>query len=298
MGAALAACAVLALAGCSAGSSDSSAGMAADQAAPAQAPLEQPGVAKEGQPGGQQQAGGTSARQERQLVRTAAVELRAVDVTGTLTRVRDLVTGQGGYSEREDATPERASVTLRVPGERLDGVLASLQELDDAEVVRREVRTEDVTEQVVDVEARLANQRASVARVRGLLDRAGTTSEITGIEAELTKRLSELESLERRYEALKGQVSLSTLTVTVGSRPAPPAAAEEDGDQGFLGALAGGWRALTTTVGWVLVVVGAVLPFAVVLGVPAAAYLWWSRRRRGEAVEAVEAVAPSPSAGA
>lgn len=286
VGLALAAFAVLALAGC--GSSNTSGG-AADAVAPA--PAQQPGeVGKGQQPGeadrSQQQA---SARQEQQLVRTASLELRAADVAGTVTRLKDLVAAEGGYSAQENATSGHASVTLRVPGDRLDGVLKSVGELADAEVVRREVRTEDVTEQVVDVEARLANQRASVDRVRALLDRASTTAEITEVEAELTQRLSELESLQRRYEKLKGQVAMSTLTVTVASRGEPAVVVEED--DGFLGAFADGWRALTTAVGWLLVVLGALLPFALVLGVPAAGFLWWRRRHRAVAADARPATA-------
>jgi len=272
--------ALILLTGCGAdGTSSGSADVAAP--APAQVPG---GAAENGEPGG---VPGGVAKEDRpaaeqtarQLVRSATVELVAADVGGTVTRLKDLVALRGGYSSQENATPVRASVTLRVPGEQLDGVLRSVGELDGAEVVRREVRTEDVTEQVVDVEARLANQRASVDRVRALLERASSTSEITDIEEELTGRLAELESLQRRHDTLKGQVAMATLTVTVGERPGEPAPPEPD-EEDFLGAFAGGWRALVDGVGLLLVVVGAVLPFALVLGLPgAAAYLWWRRRK-------------------
>ncbi|MDU0291417.1 DUF4349 domain-containing protein [Saccharothrix longispora] len=298
VGWALTALAALALAGCSAGggstSSADSAGVP-EQAAVApeggllngkagtrqgqsQQGQSEPGQSEPGKSQPDQPRQGQPAVDDRQLVRTAAVDLRAEDVEGALTRVKDVVLGAGGFTSQENAQLKRASVTLEVPGDQLDAVLGSITALDGVEVTRREVRTEDVTEQVVDIEARLANQRASVERVRALLDRASSTSEITGIEAELTKRQSELESLQRRYDALKGQVALSTLTVSITSRDAPVAAPE---DPGFLDALGGGWRALVTAVGWLLVVLGAALPFAVVLGVPAFGYLWWRRRRKG-----------------
>ncbi|WP_158846913.1 DUF4349 domain-containing protein [Saccharothrix deserti] len=280
--------AVLALAGCGANSGTSSG--AADMAAPA--PAEKPGVAKEKQEAaGEAQQAGTSAQQNRQLVRTATVELRAVDVTDVLSKVKGLVIEQGGYSAQENSQLRNATVTLLVPGDRLDAVLESIGGLEGVEVNRRELRTEDVTEQVVDIEVRIANQRASVERVRGLLERAATTSEITDIEAELTKRQSELESLQRRYETLKGQVAMSTLTVTI-SRQGTPPVVEEEND--FLDAFAGGWKALLEAFSWLMVVLGAVLPFAVVLGLPAFGYLWWRRRRRSEAAPAVApAVTPS-----
>ena len=287
VGLVLAAFAAVALAGCGA---ESSSGSSADQAAVAPAPA-QDNAQRGGTPPKQEAAGeaqqqaGTSAQQNRELIRTATVELRAPDADAVLTRVKDLVVAEGGFSSHERFQHDRASVTLRVPGDRLDPVLASIAGLDGVEVARRELQTEDVTEQVVDIEARLANQRASVERVRGLLERATTTSEITDIEAELTKRQSELESLQRRYEALKGKVAMATLTVVI-SATGEPVVVQEEND--FLAALAGGWNALVKALGWLLVLLGAVLPFAVVLGLPAFGYFWWRRRRR--------AAAPAPAA--
>ncbi|MFI9813094.1 DUF4349 domain-containing protein [Saccharothrix variisporea] len=283
IGFAIAALAVLALAGCSA-DSNSTGGEAADLAAPqpqqagltpAQGkPVEPPGKAVETPKAEQPPTAGA----DRMLVRTAAVELRTADVTTVLGQVKDVALDKGGYPAQENSTQTKGTVTLRVPGDRLDAVLKDLRALPDTEVARQELKSEDVTEQVVDVEARLANQRASVERVRGLLERAGSTSEITQIEAELTKRQSELESLQRRYDTLKSQVAMSTLTVTVTQKSSVPVARDEDPT--FLSALGGGWDALVGAVSWVLVVLGAVLPFAVVLGVPVVAYLVWRRNRR------------------
>ncbi|MEU4765009.1 DUF4349 domain-containing protein [Actinosynnema sp. NPDC023794] len=283
VGLVVAAFAVLALAGCAANGSGTS---SADQAAPAPAQENAQrggGTPKQESAGtGEAQQAGTSAQQNRQLVRTATVELRAPDSNAVLSEVKDLVIAAGGYSAQEKSQANRASVTLKVPGDRLDPVLESIAKLENVEVSRRELQTEDVTEQVVDIEARLANQRASVERVRGLLERATTTSEITDIEAELTKRQSELESLQRRYETVKGQVAMATLTVVI-SATGEPVVVRDEND--FLEAFAGGWKALVTAFGWLLVVLGGVLPFAVVLGVPAFGYLWWRRRRRVVPVE-------------
>ncbi|GAA1345603.1 DUF4349 domain-containing protein [Saccharothrix algeriensis] len=264
--------AVLALAGCSAGESNGG----APAVAPAPAERADGQAERRGQEGLPDQAAEPVA-QGRQLVRTAKVELRAADVAGVLARVKELAIAAGGFPAQENTTEDRGTVTLRVPGDRLDALLASLAGLPDVAVGRREVRTEDVTDQVVDVEARLANQRASVERVRGLLERAGSTSEITAIEAELTKRQSDLESLQRRHDALKGRIALSTLTVSVAAGSSAPAPPE---DEDFLTALAGGWDALVGAAAWLLVVIGAALPFAVVLGAPLLGYLLWRRRRR------------------
>ncbi|OKI39084.1 hypothetical protein A6A25_02565 [Saccharothrix sp. CB00851] len=285
MGLVVAAFAALALAGCGA---NNTSGSSADAPAVAPAPAQDNAQRGGGTPKQEQQSGtgeaqqaGTSAQQNRQLVRKATVELRAPDSDAVLSQVKDLVLAEGGYPAQERTQPNRASVTLMVPGDRLDRVMDSVSKLEGVEVGKRELQTEDVTEQIVDVEVRLANQRASVERVRGLLDRATTTAEITDIEAELTRRQSELESLQRRYETLKGQVALSTLTVVITATGEPVVVPEENE---FLEAFAGGWNALLKAFGWLLVVLGGVLPFAVVLGLPTFGYLWWRRRRKAVAV--------------
>jgi hypothetical protein len=225
---------------------------------------------------GEAKAGAESIAQNRQLVRTAQVDLRAEDVPAAFVTVKDLAQREGGYVGQESSGESGGSLTLRVPGDRLDAVLKGMGEIERTSVTRRDVRSEDVTEQVVDIEARLATQRASVDRVRALLERAASTSEITQIEGELTKRQTELESLQRRYDSLKGQVALSTVTVSIGRVSGAAPATEE---MGFLGALSSGWHAMLTALRVVVVVIGAVLPFALLLA-PVGAVFWLLRRRR------------------
>ncbi|MEV0676614.1 DUF4349 domain-containing protein [Actinosynnema sp. NPDC050436] len=282
--------ALMAVAGCSA--SQSSSGTAAAPAerldaspqvgGQTQAPEKQTEAAGKQVPGKQEKNGAAAepAAQNRQLVRTGSMELRAADVAGTLTRAKDAAIAEGGFTGAENLTDQRATATLRVPGDRLDAVMKAVGELPGVSVGERTVRTEDVTDQVVDVEARLANQRASVERVRGLLDRAASTSEITQIESELTKRQGELESLQRRYDSLRGQVAMSTLTLAVVRVSEAVQARDAVEDENFLTALGDGWGALTKAVSWLSIVIGSVLPFAVVLAVPLIAFVVWRRRRK------------------
>lgn len=256
------------LAGC--GAAETSSGTAQQAAAPAQ------GDRAEGNTGntGNSKNEAISVQADRQLIRTATVDIRVDDVDKAIAEVKGKAANAGGFSGQENATKTFANVTVKVPSKELDRILQELGSI--GEVTRREVRAEDVTEQVADVEGRLASQRASVDRVRGLLERASSTSEITQIESELNKRQQELESLQRRHDSLKGQVAMATLTVSVSQKSAP-VPVERDG---FVGALFVGWNALTTGLGWIVIVLGAVLPFAVVLGVPAFAVIWFARRRR------------------
>lgn len=214
-------------------------------------------------------------QQERQLVRTATVELRSDDVLKAIGQVKDRAQAVGGFAGEENSTKQSGTVTVRVPSAELDRVVRDLAGV--GEVTRSEVRSEDVTDQLVDIEARVATQRASVDRMRALFERAGSTSEVAQVEAELTKRQADLESMLRRSASLKGQVSMATLTVRVAT---VPIAAPEPEETGFLSALEGGWNAFTGTVNVILIGLGAMLPFLVALGVPAAAVIYVLRRRR------------------
>jgi hypothetical protein len=215
---------------------------------------------------------------DRSLVRTATIELAAAEVRETVDQARDIATTEGGYAGREQVREESATLTLHIPSDRFDQALGELSEL--GEVVSREQSAEDVTEQVVDLDSRVATQRASVTRVRALLARASTVDEIVRIEQEVTTREAELESLEQRRQALAGQVAMSTVTIEVSRTDAPPPAPPAEESGGFLAGLSDGWAAFVDAGAVTLRVVGAVLPFLLVFAIPAVLVLRWRRRRR------------------
>ena len=108
-----------------------------------------------------------------------------------------------------------------------------------------------------------------------------------------------LESLKGQQRSLDDLTALSTIAVTLlgkaAAKPAPPQAAQG----GFLAGLKSGWKAFTASIKVILTVLGALLPFAVVLGVPVWLVLWWLRRRRtttGGAAQ-LSSVTATPKAG-
>ena len=212
--------------------------------------------------------------QGRSVVRTAELQVRVDDVRAAADRARALTVGAGGALAGEDASEGRASLQLRVPPARLDDLLGRLADL--GQEVSRTVGSEDVTEQVVDLDSRLATQRASVARVRALLDRATGLGDVVKIEGELARREAELESLDARARALGDRVDLSTVVLQLEQDDEAGAAAAAP--RGFTGGLDAGWTALTTTARVLAAVLGAVLPF-LPLVLLAGLAVRWSRRR-------------------
>ncbi|MFH8753126.1 DUF4349 domain-containing protein [Streptomyces rimosus] len=195
-----------------------------------------------------------------QIIRTATITVEAADVPGALAKARTAAKGTGGYVEdestdRDGEGRERSRVVLRVPPEAYDGLLDRLSRL--GTLKERQVAAKDVTDQVVDTDSRIKSQQASVARVRALMNKATSIGDIVTLESELSRRQSELESLQARLKSLKEQTGMATVTLVLRE----PDAADDDGETTFGDALSGGWDAFTAGVRWLLVAVGAALPF-------------------------------------
>lgn len=222
------------------------------------------------------------------VIRTASLTVRVKDVPKALDAARTATEDAGGFVGEEtthrdgaDDAHEETSVVLRVPTDAYEKVLAGIEGT--GELVEREAEAEDVTDQVVDVESRITSQRASVARIRELMDRATRLDDVVTLEGELSSRQADLEALLARQASLEDRTSLATITLHLSDAPVQRDGEDsEDGDgaPGFLDALAGGWNAFVTVLRWIVVVLGAALPFAVVAALPVFLWVRFVRPRR------------------
>jgi hypothetical protein len=224
---------------------------------------------------------------EHSIIQRASLTVATKDVGEALTRAESIVNGTGGFvaTERTEATkrgqPRYSTLTVRVPVDDFDDVLAELGALGTLEQQSRSAK--DVTGEVVDVESRLASAEESIKRIRMLLGRAQNLGDVIRLESELSSRQADLEALEAQRSFYADQTSLATIDLTLLSRHhvAPPT--PEPDDAGFLAGLAAGWQALLGFLTGVATVLGAMLPFvvlALLVGLP----LWllmralWHRR--------------------
>ncbi|MCI0686112.1 MAG: DUF4349 domain-containing protein [Sporichthyaceae bacterium] len=285
------------LAGCASGSDQSSEASDPQRAAggpPAQAPDGSAAGAQDGQRdedgGGAVAPGESPARVQvrtRAVIQTAEIGVDVGDVPAATRQVEALVTGADGLIASEqsnaaeltdsDGTTRRtiasAQLVVRVPPAAYSRVLSALGEL--GTVVHQARSATDVTEEVVDVASRVKSAQASVARIRELMNDANSLTDVVLLEAELTRRQAELESLLARQASLADQVDLATITVNLSLTPSEDTGDDET-DLGFLTGLRNGWDALVGAALVTLTIVGALLPFAilaVLLAVPALAVL-------------------------
>lgn len=280
--------------GCTAGSDDSGggSGTSGEMAAPAAAA---PQAADSAERGSTDQGSGAAQANKapdlpRALIRTAEMTVRVDDVEAAARSAQEFARTAGGTTSGDNrygtGQNARADLELKVAPGRLDGTLEQFAGL--GEEVRRTSSTQDVTEDVADIDVRVRSMQASIARVRAILARADRIGDVVAVEGELSRRTTELEALQTKQRALAGQTALATVTLHLVAKDVPVAAATPD-RAGFLGGLEDGWTAFSGAVGWLLTALGAVLPFLIVLVPLALAVRWWVTRRR-------PAPAPAPPA--
>jgi hypothetical protein len=244
---------------------------------------------------------------QRKLVKTVDLELRVRDTEATAARLRDLAERQGGYLAAMNASRRNDllhyTLTLRVPVERLEETVALVKE--GAERVEREaIRTEDVTDRFVDLEARLRTLRATEDELRQLLaesrERARKVDEIMAVYQQLTTIRSQIEQIQGQLQSLGALAALSTVNVqlvpTEAARPLV-AAGWQPGDtvRGALRTLVSALQGLAD-LAIVLLIVGMPLLVAIALPVWLAVRLvrrWARRRRASEAGEPLGAIPPA-----
>ena len=165
-------------------------------------------------------APGGDAVRERMLAWKASLSVEVADVTNAALRAVALAEQNGGYLEsRSDHSYGGTSLKLRLPAPAFINAIGALEAL--GRVESRSVESEDVTEQYVDVEARLKNRIVLRDRLRKLLDQATEVKDILAIETELNRVQGDVDSMEARIKALKGRVDYAVLDLYLSQqRPA------------------------------------------------------------------------------
>ncbi len=222
----------------------------------------------------------------RSFVSTATMTVRTDDLGGTKQLAIAAVEAVGGGLFGESSSfngDAKATLTFKVPPESFRRLLTELE--GHGELVSQEVKTDDVTQQVVDLDAWIWAATASLNRTKELLDKATSLSEINSLDAEVARRQGDLEKLRGQQRTLAERTGLATIVLTLVKEqptavaPVVPPVVKPSVTPGFSDGLTAGWKAFTDAGSVVLAVVGAVLPFMLVV-VPVLVLAWLLLRRR------------------
>jgi hypothetical protein len=209
---------------------------------------------------------------ERSVISTAVVSLRSDDAGAARTEVMKIVdVHRGQVSDEEtrsddDGAVQSSRLVLRIPAADFAETVAELEKVADLE--SSDKSSEDVSFQVIDLRARIRAQEQSLRRVEVLLERAQSIRDIVSIESQLTQRQAELESLKTKQAYLADQTTYATITVYIAKHDtkAEPKPKDTD-DSGFLSGFEGGWKALGAFATVLATILGALLPWLVVLAI-------------------------------
>ena len=207
---------------------------------------------------------------ERAIISKGNVQLESGDVEKAVFDVQALVDNYAGeVSDQETNTDDEGDVrmarlVLRIPAKKFSDAFGELEEV--ADLKSSNSTSEDVTTKVIDNAVRIRAQRRSLRRIEVLLDQAVSIRDIVAIESH-TRRQADLDSLEQQQAFLRDQTSMSTVTVNIQLTPDKPAKKKEkkDDDAGFVSGLENGTKALVIFAVGLATVIGALLPWALVL---------------------------------
>ena len=171
------------------------------------------------EPREQQGAAAQDTARKPAIVRTTTLRIIARNFDAVRPAVESVVAAAGGFLDRLTATGDPSSVralrgTLRIPSDRLGEVSERLRQL--GQVVEDTQQSEDVSEQLVDLDARLASARTTERRLVELLrSRTGTLSDVLAVERELARVRIDVERLDAETANIGRRVSYATVIIDI-----------------------------------------------------------------------------------
>lgn len=163
---------------------------------------------------------------DRDLIFTGSVELEVDAYEDADAELRAIVDAHGGFvsdsaqevHERDNETWTTGQLVVRVPSDSFDSAIDEIGDVGQIRSVSTE--SEDVTDQLVDIEARLENLRAERDQYRELYEQANETEDVLAVQERLAETQAEIERLEARQRSLEEQVAYATITVGL-AEPTP-----------------------------------------------------------------------------
>jgi hypothetical protein len=164
------------------------------------------------------------------VIKTGDVRLR-VDhgrFGRTVHAVRDVAQRFGGYPTRSSTSGSRihdGTITIRVPARAFNDALNALEAIAHVHVSAESVTGQDVSQEFVDLRARLVNLQAQEKVLLRLMDQAQTIADSIRVENYLQNVEFQIEDVQGRILYLQNRTSMSTITVALheaGKKPAPP----------------------------------------------------------------------------
>lgn len=155
---------------------------------------------------------------ERKIIKTGHITLEVADIAETMGKVAEVADELGGYvvssHKYEEEKETSGSIRIRVPADRFDEAFSRLHQLA-ITIPYESTEARDVTEEYVDLQARLHNLEATEAQYLALLEKAETVEEMLKVQQALSDVRGEIERIEGRIKYLERTSDMALIEVTL-----------------------------------------------------------------------------------
>ncbi len=211
---------------------------------------------------------------ERKIIRNADLQLEATAPEEAQQKITQIAESKGGFvvestqssSDAKAMTRDNVTMTVRVPSAKFDEALNEILQTA-SRVIVESVKGQDVTEEFIDIEARLKTQKALEAQFLEIMKRSNSVEDALNVQTEIARVRGEIEKIEGRKRFLESQASLSTVKIKLQSPTAFSA-----NSTGFLNqlkeAFGDGFDAALNFILILIRVLIALLPFLILIVLP------------------------------
>lgn len=256
-------------------------------------------------------AGTLNVQVERLVIKNASLNLVVADPGESMDRISSLAEEMGGfivsanlYKTQLDSGVEvpRASITIRIPAEKLDDALAQIEGESKLPPLRKDINSQDITSEYTDLQSRLRNLEDAEVQLREIMASASRTEDVLQVYNQLTSVREQIEVLKGQIQFYDQAVALSSVSVellpneavqplTIGSWQ--PVGVARNAIQALINTL----KFLLNAAIWiVLYLLPTLLVIFLIFGLPVILFFRWVRRRSKKPSPPAAPPASSPPA--
>ena len=211
---------------------------------------------------------------ERKIIRNADLELEANAPEEAQAKITQIAESKGGFvvestqsnSDVKATKRDTVAMIVRVPSAKFDEALNEIRQ-NASRVIVETVKGQDVTEEFIDIEARLKTQKALEEQFLEIMKRSNSVEDALNVQTEIASVRGEIEKVEGRKRFLENQASLSTIKIKLQSPTVFSA-----NSSGFLYQLTQafntGFNAALSFVLFFVTVLVALFPLLILIGLP------------------------------
>ena len=164
---------------------------------------------------------------DRKISKNAQLEIKVKSlddsmnfITNKTNSYKGYIVSSSSYAPNTDYETKTANISLRVPSDSLDQFLKEIKTYA-KETIHESIFTQDITEEYIDVKAKITSMESSEQRLTKLLDKTESVKEIVEVEKELSRLRADIDSLKGRFKFIENSVVTSLVHIYIEEIPNP-----------------------------------------------------------------------------